>query len=355
MVKMAETAEKTKVKYLEDIITIEQKFENSVIDISQVPVFKIENCEVEFSSLNSKTPKTGHSVRILFPDNVFYDQDKQIRQGYLKARQVQNPDLESVKTFLKKYTEKDFLAGKITENKVGRSYIDVSVSNSVMFDKTLDENGEEKLTHIEKAEYAKGEAVVKYFRVIDKYTGKGIDPVIYKYEDGEKVTTFVNKKTKEELPLYVQTGDLVNIELRPYEFVSSKQENEVKIKYNLLSVEVVQTAWDRGIGRKSGTSKNVVEKQDSVGMEALAGIFGNIGTATSKPVEKTETKKAEKKVEEPKPEVVSFESEPKTTETVEKTTEVEQPKAEVKAEEPKAETNEVGEIDFNQLLSGLSL
>lgn len=307
----------SKVVYENEIVTIEETYEKQ-LDMSKVPVFTIENCEVLYSSLNSKQAKYGHNIQILLPqDTVLPQKDREIRNKYLVAQQKQNPNLEVVKGIIKSITNQEVLDGKYDEKLKGRYYIDIKISNTCMFDKTKDEDGKDKFTKIDKAEKAIGTPVVKYFRVIDKFTGKGINPEIFKFENGEKVTSFISPKTKQETPLYVNKGDTINITIRPFG-VKNNNTGEFSLKYNLLKIEIVQTAWDKGIGRTGGGSSKVKEATDVVAFEDLDDIFGGTSaTTTTKTEEKPKaTPKAESKPE-PKQEskVEATKSETTTDET----------------------------------------
>lgn len=306
----------SKVVYENEIVTIEETYEKQ-LDMSKVPVFTIENCEVLYSSLNSKQAKYGHNIQILLPqDTVLPQKDREIRNKYLVAQQKQNPNLEVVKGIVKSITNQEVLDGKYDEKLKGRYYIDIKISNTCMFDKTKDEDGKDKFTKIDKAEKAIGTPVVKYFRVIDKFTGKGINPEIFKFENGEKVTSFISPKTKQETPLYVNKGDTINITIRPFG-VKNNNTGEFSLKYNLLKIEIVQTAWDKGIGRTGGGSSKVKEATDVVAFEDLDDIFGGTSTTTTKTEEKPKaTPKAESKPE-PKqePKVEATKSETTTNET----------------------------------------
>ena len=307
----------SKVVYENEIVTIEETYEKQ-LDMSKVPVFTIENCEVLYSSLNSKQAKYGHNIQILLPqDTVLPQKDREIRNKYLVAQQKQNPNLEVVKGIIKSITNQEVLDGKYDEKLKGRYYIDIKISNTCMFDKTKDEDGKDKFTKIDKAEKAIGTPVVKYFRVIDKFTGKGINPEIFKFENGEKVTSFISPKTKQETPLYVNKGDTINITISPFG-VKNNNTGEFSLKYNLLKIEIVQTAWDKGIGRTGGGSSKVKEATDVVAFEDLDDIFGGTSaTTTTKTEEKPKaTPKAESKPE-PKqePKVEATKSETTTDET----------------------------------------
>lgn len=269
---MAKTNEKSKMTYEQDIITLAENF-ISPLDISNVPVYNIENCEVLFCSLGLLTPQYGHNITILLPaDNTLFASDRVTRDNYLKSMQVENPNLEYVKGSLSIVTKKDVLDGKFDEKLEGRVYLNINVSNSYLFDRTLDENAKIVDKRVNNLKEVTGTAVTKYFRVIDQWTGEGINPEIFKYENGEKVTTFISKKTGQPTPLYVGRGDLINIKLRPYGAKNRKTE-ELSLRYNLLSIEIVQTAFDRGI-KTGGGSNRTKEAPESVTASALASMFG---------------------------------------------------------------------------------
>lgn len=295
----------SKVVYENEIITLKETY-TKTLDMSKIPVFNIENCEVLYSSLSSKQAKFGHNIQILLPNGTDFPQkDRAIRQNYLMAQQKHNPNLEIVKGVVKAITDKDILAGKYDEKYKGRFYLDIRVSNTCMFDRTpsQEEGKEWDLKKINKAEEAIGTPVVKYFRVIDKFTGEGVEPEIFKYENGEKVTSFISPKTKQETPLYVNSGDTINITIRPF---GAKNNNtgDISLKYNLLKIEIVQTAWDKGIGRNAGSSKRTKEAPESIEFEDLDDIFGGVSTVTATPKaeSKPATKPTEKKIEVPKEE-----------------------------------------------------
>lgn len=319
-----------KVKYEPEIITRGFTLTNP-FPIEMIPVFEIENCEVLNSSLGFETPKFGHNIQIMLPvENNLQVADRQMKSNHLIEAQKDNPNIESIKSSLKIVSKKDVLDGKFNEKYLNRAYITFTISQSVMLDEYIDENGEQKFKKIDNAKEATGQAVVKYFRTIDEYTGEGINPEIFKYDnEANKVTTFYNKKAKQEMPLYISKGDIVNIKVRPFS-VKNKKTDEISLRYNILSIEQVQTAWDRGIGRTAGKSSTVKEAPDAVSLSALSSIFGGITTTATTPVA-TQTPKTEpvaQKVEEPK---------------------VQEVKQEVKTE-PVAETsNEVLTLDFSAL------
>lgn len=324
---MTTADEKVKVVYENDIITLKETYEKP-LDLSKVPVFTIENCEVLYSSLSSKQAKFGHNIQILLPANTdFPPKDRAIRQNYLKSAQQKNPNLEVVKGVVKAITEKDILANKYPEKYAGRFYLDIRISNTCMFDRTKDENGKDVEVKIDKAEKAVGTPVVKYFRVIDKFTGEGVEPEIFKYNsNGEKITSFISPKTKEETPLYVGSGDTINITIRPF---GTKNNNtgDISLKYNLLKIEIVQTAWDKGIGRTGGGSKRVHEAPESVDADSLGDIFGSFSTSATTEKKSEVQKETKKEVKKPEPK-----QEPVETKEVEET------------------SNDIGgDIDFSEL------
>lgn len=290
---MVSTAEKPKIDYEEEIITLNETIENP-LDMDKIPVFSIENCEVMFSSLSTKRPQFGHNIQILLPqDNDLVKKDRIMRQRYLEEAQIDNPNLEIVKGSIVTITQKHVLDKKMDENLLNRAYIDFRISNAVMFDRTVDEEGKTKDKAITKASEATGKVVVKYFRALDHFTGQGIEPEVFKYENNEKVKTFINPKTKEESPIYTNRGDIVNIKIRPFG-VKNKKTGDITLRYNILSIEIVQTAWDRGIGRTSGGKKRVLEAPEAIKSESLGAVFGDMFGDV------TETKKEEKKTEKPK-------------------------------------------------------
>lgn len=276
---MAKANDKPKAKYEKGIINSSKTYEKP-FDMAQIPVFTIENCEVLFSSLTSETPQYGHSVTIMLPaETDFVAQDKLMRSNFLKTAQQDNPNLEVIKGAISLITNKDVLAKKYPETLLNRHYVTFTVSNSCMLDKTVGEDGKDAFKRINKVEEAKGEAVVKYFRAVDQFSGEGINPEVFKYENGEKVKTFISPKTKEETPLYVGKSDIVNIKIRPF---ATKNQNtgDISWRYNLLSLEIVQTAWDRGIGRKGG-SNQVCEAPEAVSESALSSIFAGIASVST--------------------------------------------------------------------------
>jgi len=276
----------TRLNYVKDIIDAEDEFAKP-IDVSKLPVFKIDNCEVTFSNLTTDTPKSGHSISVLLPkDTEFAVQDMKLRQYFLQERQKTNDELENVKKCYKKVSEADLLESQnskypIPESHVGRIKLSTQVTNAVMFS-----DNEKK--RISKLSELKGDdtATVRYYRVKDAYTGAGINPVVFRFNDkGEKVTTFVSPKDKVEKPLFVSSGDIVNIKIRPYEKVNTKT-GEVTLRYNLLSVEIVQTAYERNGGKSSSAKHAQKEAPDAVDLSGLANLFGSVEEVET-PKEKT--------------------------------------------------------------------
>lgn len=290
----------TRLNYVKDIIDTEDEFAKP-IDVSKLPVFKVDNCEVLFSTLTMDTPKSGHSISVLLPkDTEFAVQDTKLRQYFLKQRQEVNDEIENVKKCYKKVSEADLLESQntkypIPESHVGRIKLTTQVTNAVMFS-----DNEKK--RISKLSELKGDdtATVRYYRVKDAYTGVGINPVIFKFNDkGEKVTTFISPKDKIEKPLFVSSGDIVNIKIRPYEKVNTKTD-EITLRYNLLSIEIVQTAYERNGGKTSYAKHTQKEAPDAVDLSGLANLFGSVEeveTPKEKPVKKTTKQPVEEKKE----------------------------------------------------------
>ena len=273
------------VVFEEKIITSEVTYENP-IDISKVPVISIQNVEVRNSSLTQKTPKFGHNIQLLV-DEEFVQKDRQLRAYFTQQRQLSDPNCENYKGQVKIVSKKDVLDGKATEDMIGKGLLNISMTNVSMFDTDT-----EKSIKAEK-DASQGNITYKYFRVIDNYSGQGIDPKVYKIVNGEKVSTFVSPKDNTEKPLYVGQYDLVNIKVRPYERQNQKS-GEWSCKYNLLEVEIVQTAYDRGKSnyKTSGKSKKVEQAPDTVDFGGLSSMFaGSVETVTTPEVK---TKKAVK-------------------------------------------------------------
>lgn len=294
----------TRLNYVKDIIDVKDSF-TQPIDVSKLPVFSIENCEVLFSSLTTDTPKNGHSISVLMPkDTDFADKDAKLRQYFLTKRQEEDDEIEAIKKSFRKVTEKDLLESQntkypIPENHVGRIRLTTQVTNAYMFSDSKNKRIS-KLSELE----AGDTATIKYFRINDAYTGEGIKPIVFKFNDkGEKITTFVSPKDHLEKPFFLSSGDIVNIKLRPYEKVNSKT-GEVTLRYNLLSVEIVQTAFERngGSGKSSGGSKRQKQAPNAVDLSGLAGLFGSVEQVET-PTPKSTSKKATTKSVEEKKEV----------------------------------------------------
>lgn len=353
---MATTQTKSEynVVFEEKIITSEVTYENP-IDISKVPVISIQGAEVRNSSLTQKTPKFGHSVQLLV-DEEFVQKDRQIRAYFTQQRQLSDPNCENYKGQVKIISKKDVLDGKFTEDMIGKGLLSISMSNVVMYDadelKSVElENESNKDVVGYKRKYAKpikaekdaknGNVLYKYFRVIDNYSGQGIAPTIYKVVNGEKVYTFISPKDNIEKPLFAGQFDLVNAKVRPYERQNQKN-GEWSCKYNLLEVEIVQTAYDRGKSnyKTSGKSKKTEQAPDTVDFAGLSSMFaGSVETVVTSV---QEVKSAPKKTSTPKAEMTTVES---VTGVPGSTPEVTQ----VQAELPKETAAPAMSFDFSQL------
>ena len=297
---------KYNVQYEEDIITIETTFENS-IDISQVPVIPVNNVEVMFSSLSAKTPKYGHSITFLVTPE-FVSMDEKLCEHFQKAIKASDASCRFLKSQIKTIIgQKEILDGTYPQKYEGYGVLQINMTNSTIFDADSEDN-----KSIQKYEDAKnGNIITKYFRVIDDFTGKGIDPEIFEIKNGQKVTTYTHNG--EQKPLYVTKDDLVNIQLRPY-FRQNKKDKSYSLKYNLLSVERVQTAFDRGLGKKGKGGKKHIEAAPNVaGLEGLGDLVNMFGSA------KTVTQ-PKKEVKSKAVETVSFPGKEEKVVTVESTT-----------------------------------
>lgn len=322
-----------KIYYDPKVITRKEVIENP-FDPNKIPVYTIENCEVLFSSLGVATPQNGHGIRVLLPaDTNFKDLDRKFRNNLLLAIQESDPNLESINSAVKVITQKNVLEGKFPSNLLNRCYMTFNITNAGMFDEFVDENGETKRNSISNSNLAKGKVTVNYFRAVDKWTGEGINPEVFKYENGEKVKSFINPKTKTETPLYVGKSDIVNIKIRPYRFVD-KRDGANTLKYNLLSVEQVRTAYEMG-GGKTSKSKVVREKSDVFSESDLKSIFAGI-TNDSATVQATQQQTV---VQEQAP-VATPEPTPMAVVT---------PIPVAQEVQPTSITNEVPQIDFSAL------
>ena len=289
-----QTESKYNVVFEEKIITSEVTYENP-IDISKVPVISIQGAEVRNSSLTQKTPKFGHSIQLLV-DEEFVQKDRQLRAYFTQQRQLSDPNCENYKGQVKIISKKDVLDGKFSEDMIGKGLLSISMSNVVMFDTDT-----EKSIKAEK-DASKGNVTYKYFRVIDNYSGQGIELKLYKVVNGEKVSTFVSPKDNVEKPLFAGQFDLVNVKVRPYERQNQKS-GEWSCKYNLLDVEIVQTAYDRGKSsyKTSGKAKKTEQAPDAVDFAGLSSMFaGSVETVA-------ETKTQPKKTTAPKAEMPTVE------------------------------------------------
>lgn len=334
--KTQEKDSKYNITYEEKVITSEITYENP-IDISAVPVFNLENVEVLYCSLGQKTPKMGHSITLIL-DQDFVQKDKQLRTYFAQQRQQLDPNCEIYKSQIKIIGKGDILSGKFKEDMEGKALLNIFTTNAKMFDAD-----EEKGKSIQKMSDAKnGNVVYKYFANIDRFSGKAIRPQVYKIVNGEKVTTFLSPKTKKETPLFVGSNDIVNVKLRPYETHSDT--HGYSLKYNLLDIEIVQTAFDRG-KRTGGSAKAHVEQApDAISFAGLSSMFaGSVETVHFSGKTDVTTNKKE--------DMPTVES---TTGTVGKEVEVKQVQPELPKQEETQETNSPAmSFDFNQLGANL--
>ena len=278
---------KFNITYEEKIITSETEFENPLAELP--PVFEINNVEVLFSSLSAKTPKMGHSITLVV-DDAFVQKDRQVRAYFAQQRQTTDPNCETYKSQIKIISQKDILEGKFKEDMKGKALLNIFTTNAKMFDADVEKGKAlQKMT-----DATNGNIVYKYFANTDRFTGKAIQPQVYKIVNGEKVTTFLSPKTGKETPLFVGSKDLVNVKVRPYETHSDT--HGYALKYNLLEVEIVQTAFDRGVrtSGNSGGSKRVEKAPDAVSFAGLSSMFaGSVETVVTPEVKTKKEVKAE--------------------------------------------------------------
>ena len=341
---MTEVVEKAKWKYEPGIIASNRTIANPV-DVSTVPVYTLENCEVLFSSLTAQTPKFGHSIKFMLPQGSNFPAiDRQLRNDYLTSLQQNDEtgefiNVETIKGTVSLVSKKDVLDNLFTEDKIGRAYMTINVSNAVYLDETVGADGKTSYKGVKSIKEVTGTPIVKYFRATDAWTGDGIEPEVFKYENGNKVKTFINPNTQVETNLYVGTGDLVNIKLRPYSKVNGLT-HEITWRYNILSIEIVQTAYDRGI-RTSGGGK-VIDKPDAINSNILGSIFAganmNVATTTTTPPVPQAIQQAQQTVPVPQP-VIQATTTPTPVQTV----------APQPAPVQQQATNEVPTIDFSAL------
>src|SRR5574344_2358099 len=318
---------KFNITYEEKIITSETEFENPLAELP--PVFEINNVEVLFSSLSAKTPKMGHSITLVV-DDAFVQKDRQVRAYFAQQRQTTDPNCETYRSQIKIISQKDILEGKFKEGMKGKALLNIFTTNAKMFDAD-GEKGSKSLQKMSDA--TNGNIVYKYFANTDRFTGKAISPQVYKIVNGEKVTTFLSPKTGKETPLFVGSKDLVNIKVRPYETHSDT--HGYALKYNLLEIEIVQTAFDRGLSQYKGGGHKVEKAPDAVSFAGLSSMFAGSVETVATQTKTVETSKKETKVEALKPDI-PWEAPVETKE--------------VKTELPKENTSAPAmQFDFSQL------
>lgn len=249
---------------------------------------------IEHNKVNTQKKKLplNHCVSVMLSeDSEFKKTDKEARDLLLQAR-VQSGEYEGLeedeipkyKTVLKTVTKKDVLDNKFKEDQLGRAIINFAISSRPQNDKVEENVVDEQTGEI----YDRKTAL--YFRLQDLLTGEEINPVIFKTnKSGEREYTFENPQTKTKDPLKVSSGDLVNVYVRPYESQNSKTD-EYTLKYNPLEIEIVQSAFDRGL-----TSSKPRQTKEAPSTNVMASVFGKVTQKTPKAV-------ASKVVEEPKAE-----------------------------------------------------
>lgn len=255
----------------------------------------IKDCTVGFNSMNQKTPEYGHSIQIILPeDSEFVAQDKTLRRKYADMRATKDPNVESYKGMVKFVTQEDVLKKRFKADMVGRGYMTFQLSEKKILDEQYEDLGDGKfkgkyLTKV--ADSKSGTVKVIYKCKNDQYTGEPIKPEVFKINaDGQKETTFVNPKTKQEQGLYLSGGDTVSIKIRPYETHSSK-DSSWSLRYNILTIEQTQSSYT---GTGSSKSSQVAQGADD---DMLSSIFGITETVTaSKKVDAPATKAVKEEV-----------------------------------------------------------
>lgn len=307
----------------------------------------IKNCRLGFSSLNQKQPVKGHSVQIVLSENSedltisnlvresssipvdanFFEADKLIRKKAAESLAKVDRTVEFVKTSLVPVTQDNVLKGYFKQAEVGYSTLNIQLSNRKLLDEQFeqDEEGNFKGKYLNDIKEAKSKTIKAFYKCVnDKSTGEPIKPEVFKIDDdGNKVTSFVNPKTKVEQGLYVSGGDVVTVVLRPY--IEQRSTDKIYVmKYNLLSIEITQSGY-KGSSTGSATSSQVAQ---GVSDDVLADVFGI-----------TETVVSAKKVDAPSTKTIKEEA-------VSNPIPEEKPKAKVKTV---AATVDISDIDLSEL------
>ena len=255
----------------------------------------IKDCTIGFNSMNQKTPEYGHSIQIILPEGSdFVATDKTFRRKYADMRATKDPNVESYKGMVKFVTQEDVLKKKFKSDMLGRGYMTFQLSEKKILDERYEalEDGKFKGKYLAKvADSKSGTVKVIYKCKNDQYTGEPIKPEVFKIdEDGQKVTTFVNPKTKQEQGLYLSGGDTVTVKIRPYETHSTK-DNSWALRYNILEIEQTKTSY---VSTGSSKSSQVAQGADN---DILSSIFGITETVvSSKKVDAPATKSVKEEV-----------------------------------------------------------
>ena len=269
----------------------------------------IKNCRLGFSSLNQKQPPKGHAIQIVLSDNSedvtiskavressgisedtnFADADKLIRKKAADSLAKSDRTVEFVKTSLSPITQDQVLKGYFKQAEVGGSTLNVQLSNRRLLDEQYeqDEDGNFKGKYINDIKEARSNTVKAFYKCVnDKSTGEPIKPEVFKIdESGNKVTSFINPKTKQEQDLYVSGGDVVTVVVRPY--IERRSTDKIYVmKYNLLSMEITASGY-----KGSSNSAKSTQVAQGVSDDVLADVFGITETVTaSKKVDAPSTK-----------------------------------------------------------------
>lgn len=280
------------------------------------PIYKLENCEIMFSNIHvnpksiiehnkteSKKRKLplNHTISLfLSKDSDFKKTDKEVRTALLNAR-IENGEYEGLeddeipqyKSVLKTVMKKDVLENKFKEEFAGRVYTNFAISSRPQNDKV-----EEDLVDEETGEVYDRKTAL-YFRLQDLLTGEEINPRVFRLnKNGEKEYTFENPKTKTQQNLTLNSGDIVNVYIRPFETQNSKT-GEYTLKYNPLEIEIVQSNFERTGGTRTR------EALEAPSTSVMSSVFGKVTKKTPKAV-------ASKVIEEPKAETKPVAKSPST-------------------------------------------
>ena len=277
----------------------------------------VKNCRLGFSSMTQKQPKNGHSVQIILSgspedltvsnlvrehanipaDATFTDADKAIRKTMADKLAKTDRSVEFVIGSLVPVTQDGILKGYFKNNELGLDTLNIQLSNKKYLDEhyEVQKDGTFKGKYLNDLKDAKSDVVkILYKCTNDQSTGEPIKPEVFKIDsDGNKITTFINPKTKEEQNIYISSGDIVTAVLRPY-LMKRSTDNKYVMKYNLLSLEITESSYKCSSSSGSKTSSQVAQ---GVSSDILSDVFGITETVvSSKKVDAPATKAVKEEV-----------------------------------------------------------